>query len=86
MDSILTSKSKQAKKVVSYAESDDEDDEDAFDPAGINTQKRKLHRKAKVVESEDDDEDVFIGGLDGAADDDDGKSTSSSCPEHNSNY
>ena len=73
MGSILTSKSKQAKKVVSYAESDDEDDEDAFDPAGINTQKRKLHRKAKVVESEDDDEDVFIGGLDGAADDDDGK-------------
>jgi DNA mismatch repair protein MSH6 len=73
LGSILTSKSKQAKKVVSYAESDDEDDEDAFDPAGINTQKRKLHRKAKVVESEDDDEDVFIGGLDGAADDDDGK-------------
>ena len=76
MVSSLTSKCKQAKKVVSYAESDDEDDEDdedAFDPAGINTQKRKLHRKAKVVESEDDDEDVFIGGLDGAADDDDGK-------------
>jgi DNA mismatch repair protein MSH6 len=73
LGSILTSKSKQAKKVVSYAESDDEDDEDAFDPAGINTQKRKLHRKAKVVESEDDDEDVFISGLDGAADDDDGK-------------
>lgn len=70
---MLTCKSKQAKKVVSYAESDDEDDEDAFDPAGINTQKRKLQRKSKVVESEDDDEDVFIAGLDGAVDDDDGK-------------
>jgi DNA mismatch repair protein MSH6 len=69
---MLTCKSKQAKKVVSYAESDDEDDEDAFDPAGINTQKRKLQRKSKVVESEDDDEDAFVGGLDGAADDDDG--------------
>jgi DNA mismatch repair protein MSH6 len=70
---MLTCKSKQAKKVVSYAESDDEDDEDAFDPAGINTQKRKLQRRSKVVESEDDDEDAFIAGLDGAADDDDGK-------------
>jgi DNA mismatch repair protein MSH6 len=68
---MLTCKPTQAKKVVSYAESDDEDDEDAFDPAGINTQKRKLQRKSKVVESEDDDDDAFIGGLDGAADDDD---------------
>ena len=74
---MLTRKSKQAKKVVSYAESDDEDDEDAFDPAGINTQKRKLQRKSKVVESEDDDEDVFVGGLDGAEDDDDGMDLSS---------
>ncbi|PMD12460.1 DNA mismatch repair protein Msh6 [Hyaloscypha hepaticicola] len=63
-----SSPSRKAKKVVSYAESD-EDDEDAFDPAGINTQKRKLQRKSRVVE--DDDEDVFVGGLDGAADDDD---------------
>lgn len=70
---MLTCKSKQAKKVVSYAESDDEDDEDAFDPAGINTQKRKLQRRSKVVEDDDDDEDVFIGGLDGVADDDDGR-------------
>jgi len=68
----LTCKSHKAKKVVSYAESDDEDDEDAFDPAGINTQKRKLQRKSRVVE-DDDDEDVFVGGLDGAADDDDGR-------------
>ena len=70
MSLTLTCKSHKAKKVVSYAESDDEDDEDAFDPAGINTQKRKLQRKSRVVE--DDDEDVFVGGLDGAADEDDG--------------
>jgi DNA mismatch repair protein MSH6 len=70
---MLSCKSHQAKKVVSYVESDDEDDEDAFDPAGINTQKRKLQRKSKVVEEDDDDEDVFIGDLDGPADDDDGK-------------
>lgn len=71
MSLALTCKSHKAKKVVSYAESD-EDDEDAFDPAGINTQKRKLQRKSRVVE-DDDDEDVFVGGLDGAADDDDGR-------------
>ena len=70
MSLALTCKSQKAKKVVSYAESD-EDDEDAFDPAGINTQKRKLQRKSRVVE-DDDEEDVFVGGLDGAADDDDG--------------
>jgi len=75
LSSMLTRKPKQAKKVVSYAESDDEDDEDAFDPAGINTQKRKLQRKSKVVESEDD-EDAFVGGLDGAVDDDDGMNRS----------
>jgi DNA mismatch repair protein MSH6 len=69
---ILTYKSHKAKKVVSYAESDDEDDEDAFDPAGINTQKRKLQRKSRAVE-EDDEEDAFVGGLDGAAEDDDGR-------------
>jgi hypothetical protein len=69
---MLTCKSHKAKKVVSYAESDGEDDEDAFDPAGINTQRRKLQRKPKVVD-DDDEEDAFIGDLDGAADDDDGR-------------
>ena len=69
---MLTCKSKQAKKVVSYAESD-EDDEDAFDPAGINTQKRKVQRKPKVIDDDDDEDDSFLGGLDGAADDDDGR-------------
>ncbi len=78
---ILTCKSHQAKKVVSYAESDDEDDEDAFDPAGINTQKRKAQRKSKVVEDDDDEDDTFVGGLDGAADDDDGMIF----PMHNQN-
>ena len=73
MSLMLTCKSYKVKKVVSYAESDDEDDEDAFDPAGINSQKRKLQRKSKVVEDDDDDEDVFIGDLDGAVDDDDGR-------------
>jgi DNA mismatch repair protein MSH6 len=57
----------QAKKPISYAESDDEDD----DPVCISTNKRKA-KTAQVVE-DDDDEDTFIGGLDGAADDDDGK-------------
>jgi len=78
---MLTCKSHQAKKVASYAESDDEDDEDAFDPAGINTQKRKLQRRSKAVEENDDDEDAFIGGFDGAADDDDGKMV----PKHTEN-
>ncbi|KAL5327652.1 hypothetical protein ACEPPN_005353 [Leptodophora sp. 'Broadleaf-Isolate-01'] len=64
-----SSPSRKAKKVVSYAESDDEDDEDAYDPAGINT-KRRAVPKTKI-EEDDEDEDVFIGGLDGAADDDD---------------
>jgi hypothetical protein len=31
-----------------------------------------LQQKAKIPDGEDD-EDVFVGGLDGAADDDDGK-------------
>lgn len=62
---------RQAKKVVSYAESDDDDDEDAFDPAGINAKRRKS-RLPKLAD-DDDDEDTFIGGLDGADDDDDGK-------------
>jgi DNA mismatch repair protein MSH6 len=57
---------------VSYAESDDEDDEDAFDPVGIKTRRRRLQQKSKITDDEDD-EDVFVGGLDGAADDDDGK-------------
>jgi DNA mismatch repair protein MSH6 len=70
---MLTCKSQQAKKVVSYAESDSEDDDDAFDPAGINNQKRRAQRKSKVVDDDDDEDDAFIGGLDGAADDDDGK-------------
>jgi DNA mismatch repair protein MSH6 len=64
----------QAKKPISYAESDD-DDEDAFDPAGILTNKRK--GRGKPVVEDDDEEDVFVGGLDGAADDDDGKDSSS---------
>lgn len=67
--SFGSSPSRKAKKVVSYAESDDESDEDAFDPAGIKPKKRSGLRK--VVEDDDDDEDVFVGGLDGAADDDD---------------
>jgi DNA mismatch repair protein MSH6 len=62
----LTFQSNQAKKPISYAESDDE--EDAFDPAGISTQRRKVQRKV-VVEDDDDDDDAFIGGLDGADDD-----------------
>jgi DNA mismatch repair protein MSH6 len=53
--------------VVSYAETDDEDDEDAFDPAGIKP-KRRAPRKAIAEESEE--EDVFVGGLDGVDDDD----------------
>lgn len=57
----------QAKKVVSYAESDD-DEEDILDPVGVSTQRRKAQRKT-LVEDDDDDEDVFIGGLDGADDD-----------------
>jgi DNA mismatch repair protein MSH6 len=61
----------QAKKPISYAESDD-DDEDAFDPAGILTNKRKGRGKP-VIEDDDDEDDVFVGGLDGAADDDDGE-------------
>jgi DNA mismatch repair protein MSH6 len=52
---------------VSYAESDDEDDEDAFDPAGIKTQRRRLLQKSKILDDEDDD-DVFVGGLDGFPD------------------
>ena len=56
----------QAKKVISYAESD-EDEDDAFDPAGVNMQKRK--QRKPVVEDDDDEGDVFIGGLDGADDD-----------------
>jgi DNA mismatch repair protein MSH6 len=64
-----SSPSRKAKKVVSYAETDDEDDEDAFDPAGINS-RRRAPRKIKDVET--DEEDTFIGELDGAADDDDG--------------
>jgi DNA mismatch repair protein MSH6 len=67
--SFGSSPSRKAKKVVSYAESDDESDEDAFDPAGIKPKKRRTQKK--VVE-DDDEEDVFVGGLDGAADDDDG--------------
>ena len=63
-----SSPSRKAKKVVSYAESDGDDDEDAFDPAGISSKRRKS-RLSKVVESDDDTEDVFIGGLDEADDD-----------------
>lgn len=54
---------------MSYAESDDEDDEDAFDPAGISTQ-RSRGRGKPIVADDDDEEDTFIGGLEGAADDD----------------
>lgn len=60
----------QAKKAISYAESDNDDDEDAFDPAGISTKKKTMRNK-RVVE-DDDEEDEFIGTLDGAADDDGG--------------
>lgn len=59
----------QAKKIVSYAESDGDDDEDAFDPAGISTQRRKS-KLSKVVDESDDAEDTFIGEVDDAADDD----------------
>lgn len=60
----------QAKKVVSYAESDDNDDEeDVFDPAASISKKRRASQKPKVEES---DEDVFVGGMDGAIDEDDG--------------
>jgi DNA mismatch repair protein MSH6 len=65
----------QAKKVVSYAESADEGDEDAFDPAGISTQRRTKGRRRQVIEDEDDEDDefdAFVGGLDGAAEDDGG--------------
>ena len=58
-------------KVVNYAESDDEDDEDAFDPAGIST--RRSRGRKPVVADDDDEDDAFVGGLDDAADEDDGK-------------
>lgn len=54
---------------MSYAESDGDDDEDAFDPVGISTQRRKS-RLSKVVDESDDAEDTFVGELDGALDDD----------------
>jgi DNA mismatch repair protein MSH6 len=56
----------QAKKAISYAESSD-DDEDAFDPAGISAKNRKARKP--VVANDEDEEDVFIGVLDGADDD-----------------
>jgi hypothetical protein len=56
----------QAKKAISYAESSD--DEDAFDPADVSTKKRAMRVKRSV--DDDDEEDVFVAGLDGAADDD----------------
>ncbi|KAH8669713.1 muts domain V-domain-containing protein [Tricladium varicosporioides] len=61
-----SSPSRKVKKVVSYAESDD--DEDAFDPAGLN-RKRKA-RKPKALE-ESEEEDAFVADLDAAVDDDD---------------
>ncbi|TVY81493.1 DNA mismatch repair protein msh6 [Lachnellula suecica] len=67
-NSVGSSPSRKAKKVVSYAESDD-DDEDAFDPAGISTQRQR--KRKPIIEEDEDEEDAFIGGLDGAADDDD---------------
>jgi DNA mismatch repair protein MSH6 len=56
----------QAKKAISYSESSD-DDEDAFDPAGISAKNRKARKP--VVANDEDEEDVFIGVLDGADDD-----------------
>jgi DNA mismatch repair protein MSH6 len=63
----LRSNTSKAKKVVSYAESEDDDDEDAFDPAGIST---KRQRARKPVIADDDDEDDFAANLDGAVDED----------------
>lgn len=51
---------------MSYAESDD--DEDAFDPAGISTQRKRI-RKPLIADDEDEEEE-FVGGVDGAADED----------------
>ncbi|TVY28791.1 DNA mismatch repair protein, partial [Lachnellula hyalina] len=62
-----SSPSRKAKKVVSYAESDD-DDEDAFDPAGISTQRKRMRKP--IIADDEDEEDEFVGGMDGAIDED----------------
>ena len=58
----------QAKKVVSYAESDDDDEDDAFDPAGIKSKPRRTTKP--TIPDDTDEEDTFIGGMDEAADED----------------
>ncbi|KIN02401.1 hypothetical protein OIDMADRAFT_162578 [Oidiodendron maius Zn] len=62
-----TTPAKNAKhKAISYAESSDDDD-DAFDPAGIN-KNRRTQRK-RVVEDDEDGDDFIMGDQDGAEDD-----------------
>jgi DNA mismatch repair protein MSH6 len=63
---VISTNNIKAKKVVSYAESDGDDDEDAFDPAGISSKRRKRRPKT----GDDEDSDVFVGDVDGAVDDD----------------
>lgn len=67
---LESSPSRKAKhKAISYAESSSDDDEDAFDPAGIN-KNRRTQRK-RVVENDEDGDDFVMGDQDGAVDDDD---------------
>lgn len=57
------------KKVVSYAESSDEEDEDVF--ASLKSRKPR-QRRSKTAVSDDEDEDAYDAGVN-EVEDDDGK-------------
>lgn len=67
---LLTDQS-QAKKVLSYAESDEDDEEDDPLPAVVSKKRRSTNRRKVVLEDDDDDGD-FTHGMDGADEDEDG--------------
>jgi hypothetical protein len=58
----------QAKKAVNYAESNEDDEDDAFDPCGLNSKPSRARRAP--VQRDSGDEDAFDVGDDGAVDDD----------------
>ncbi|KAI9743656.1 MAG: DNA mismatch repair protein msh6 [Claussenomyces sp. TS43310] len=64
------SPSRKAKTTISYAESEDDEDEDAFTPALASTNRRS-NKGRKIIAEDDDDDDDFANGLDGALDDED---------------
>jgi DNA mismatch repair protein MSH6 len=69
----------QAKKVVSYAELDEDDEDDAFDPGGVKS-KPSRSRGARV-QGDSEEEDTYEAANDGTADDDGKKASSSAASD-----